>query len=170
VRGRPLVAVLIAAVMVLEYASWPLRLRQLPTEPPESYVDLLKDVGDGPAATIFEFPPSPVDNPTYMYFSTFHWQRLINGYSGFFPQSYARIERIMWTFPDQRSIDALKARGARYLLVHGERMFFGRYKRAVDQLAQRSDLMLISRRPAVGPDGHKEISLYRISYDETDGR
>jgi hypothetical protein len=105
-----------------------------------------------------------------MYFSTFHWQRLINGYSGFFPQSYARIERTMWTFPDQTSMDALKSRGARYLLVHGERMIGGRYGRAFEQLAQRSDVTLISRRPAVGPDGHKEISLYRISYDATAGR
>jgi len=170
VCGRPIVALVIGAVMVLEYASWPLRLRQLPTQPPESYVDLLRDIGDAPAATIFEFPSSPRDNPTYMYFSTFHWQRLINGYSGFFPQSYARVERTMWTFPDQTSIDALKSRGARYLLVHGERMIGGRYGRAFEQLAQRSDVMLISRRPAVGPDGHKEISLYRISYDETAGR
>jgi hypothetical protein len=170
VRGRPIVALVIAGVMVLEYASWPLRLRQLPTQPPESYMDLLQDIGDAPTATIFEFPSSPHDDPTYMYFSTFHWQRLINGYSGFFPQSYARVERTMWTFPDQTSIDALKSRGARYLLVHGERMIGGRYGRAFDQLAQRSDVTLISRRPAVGPDGHKEISLYRISYDETAGR
>jgi hypothetical protein len=33
-------------------------------------------------------------------------------------------------------------------------------------LAARRDLTLISRRPAIGPNGHGEISLYRISYSE----
>jgi hypothetical protein len=163
-RWGPRVAVIIAAVMVLEYASKPLDLRQIPTAPPESYADILRDRGDGPRTALFEFPASPYDDPTYMYYSTFHWQHLVNGYSGFFPPSYGRVVNAMKEFPSQASIDAMKAHGARYLVVHGERLYGARYEELLPQLDARHDLALVSRRPAFGPDGHKEISLYRISY------
>ncbi|HEY7292671.1 MAG TPA: hypothetical protein VH583_22735 [Vicinamibacterales bacterium] len=166
IERRHRIVWVIAALMLLEYASKPLDLRQIPTEPPESYADLVRDRGDSPTTAIFEFPASPFDDPTYMYFSTFHWQNLVNGYSGFFPPSYNRVLNAMRGFPDQASIDAIKAHGARYLLVHGERLFGGRYQQLIPQIEQRRDMILISRRPAVGPDGHKEISLYRISYTE----
>jgi hypothetical protein len=162
IRGRRWLAVAVAAVMILEYANHPLDLRRLPTTPPESYADLLANLEDGPTAAIFEFPGSAVDDPTYMYYSTFHWQNLVNGYSGFFPPSYIRLLNAMVNFPDEVSIGAIKGRGARYLLVHGERLFGARYEQVIEQISRRRDLALISRRPAEGPNGHKEISLYRI--------
>jgi hypothetical protein len=162
--GRRWLPFVLGALMMLEYANVPLRLREFPTTPPESYNDLLRDVDDSPIAPIFEFPASPRDDPTYMYFSTFHWQWLINGYSGFFPPSYSRLVEAMANFPNEASIVAIKRRGTRYLLVHGERLFGGRYEQIVEQLAVRKDLALISRRPAIGPNGHKDISLYRVLY------
>jgi hypothetical protein len=165
--GRRWVFVTIALLILAEYASKPLDLRQMPTEAPESYADMLKDSADGPTTALFEFPASAMDDPTYMYYSTFHWQHLINGYSGFFPPSYVRILNAMPRFPDQASFNAIKAHGARYLLVHGERLFGARYEQLIPELERRGDLKLISRRPAVGPNGHQEISLYRISYAET---
>ncbi len=162
--GRRWVFAVLAGVLLAEYASKPLDLQRIPTEPPESYADMIKDRGEGPTTAIFEFPPSAVDDPTYMYYSTFHWQYLINGYSGFFPPSYLRILNAMQRFPDQSAFNAIKAHGARYLLVHGERLFGARYEQLIPELEQRPDLKLISRRPAVGPNGHQEITLYRILY------
>jgi hypothetical protein len=160
------VAVAAAAVMLVEYASKPLDLRQIPTSPPESYADAIKDNGDSPTPALFEFPATPFDDPSYMYYSTFHWQHLVNGYSGFFPPSYMRVVNGVKNFPDQTSFDAIKSHGPRYLLVHGERLFGARYEEVTTALAARRDLTLISRRPAIGPNGHGEISLYRISYSE----
>jgi len=160
------IAVVAALLMLLEYASKPLDLRQIPTAPPESYADAIKDSGDSPTATLFEFPATPFDDPTYMYYSTFHWQNLVNGYSGFFPPSYNRVVNGLKNFPDQTSFDAIKSRAPRYLLVHGERLFGARYEEVSVELGRRSDLRLISRRPAVGPAGHSEVSLYRISYSD----
>jgi hypothetical protein len=54
----------------------------------------------------------------YMYYSTFHWHRLLNGYSGFLPPHYTRLLEILRTFPDERSIRELRARNADYVLVH----------------------------------------------------
>ena len=163
-RGWPVAIITIA--LLAEYASKPLDLRQIPTSPPESYADVITDARDNPAPALFEFPPSPFDDPTYMYYSTFHWLSLVNGYSGFFPPSYARVVNACRNFPDQASFDAIKSHGPRYLLVHGERLFGGRYEELVTALASRKDLTLLSRRPAVGSSGHGEIALYRISYAE----
>ena len=51
------------AVMLVEYASKPLDLRQIPTSPPESYADAIKDNGDSPTPALFEFPATPVRRP-----------------------------------------------------------------------------------------------------------
>ena len=164
--GRRWVFVLMGVLILAEYASKPLDLRQIAAVP-ESYADMLEDRGEGPTTAIFEFPASAFDDPTYMYYSTFHWQHLVNGYSGFFPPSYNRVLNAMQRFPDQSAFNAIKSHGARYLFVHGERLYGARYEQLIPELEKRGDLKLISRRPAVGPDGHKEISLYRISYAES---
>jgi hypothetical protein len=161
--GRRWMFVLMGALILAEYASKPLELRQIPPVP-ESYADMLEDRGEGPTTAIFEFPASAFDDPTYMYYSTFHWQHLVNGYSGFFPPSYNRVLNAMQRFPDQSAFNAIKSHGARYLFVHGERLYGARYEQLIPELEKRGDLKLVSRRPAVGPNGHQEISLYRISY------
>jgi hypothetical protein len=157
------VVVILGLLMLAEYASKPLESQTIPLVPPPAYADMMRDRGAGPAATIFEFPASPVDDPTYMYYSTFHWQPLINGYSGFFPASYVAVVDAIKNFPDNRSIDAIKAHGARYLLVHGERLYGGRYEEVVTGLAGRTDVVLISRSPSAREGQHGEISLYRVS-------
>lgn len=162
-RGRAWPAVAIAALMLVEYASKPLDLRRIPTRAPQAYADILADRGDSPTAAIFEFPATPFDDPTYMYYSTFHWQNLVNGYSGFFPPSYSRLVHALEEFPDQASFNAIKSHGARYLVLHGERLYGARYEELVPSLDGRSDLTLLSRHPADGPGGHREMSVYRIS-------
>ena len=93
-----------ALLMLVEYASKPLPLWTAPLHPPESYADMLKDAGDGPTSVIFEFPTGSMEDPEYLYYSTFHWQYLVNGYSGFFPPSYRKIVNAVRDFPD-RDVD-----------------------------------------------------------------
>ena len=102
------------------------------------------------------------DDPTYMYYSTFHWRPLVNGYSGFFPPSYSQMVASLASFPDQESIDAITSHGVRYLLVHEERMIGKRYSRVLAELDRRTDLALISRRAGERYGQHGEISLYRV--------
>src|SRR5207253_536489 len=82
-------------LMLAEYASMPIALQPIPTRTPPVYADLLRDRGDSPDAVIVEYPTSDRPQPnmalhdaTYMFYSTAHWQKLLNGYSGFFPASY----------------------------------------------------------------------------------
>lgn len=56
----------------------------------------------------------------YVYYSTVHWKRILNGYSGGFPQSYkvrvARLERYR-TEPDE-AWSALQSAGTTHVIVH----------------------------------------------------
>ncbi len=162
--ARLAIAGALAMLMLAEYVNRPIALQRMPTAPPAVYADLLREVGDGPAATIFEFPVSDGDDPTYMYYSTFHWQHLLNGYSGFFPPSYTSLQSAMIDFPDDASFSALRSRGAQYLIVHGERLYGGRYQDVLDRLAARRDVTLVSRRPAEREHQHGEAALYRIDW------
>jgi hypothetical protein len=165
-RSRALrsgVLLLVGVLMLIEYASTPLPLWSAPLEPPRIYADLVRDRGDSPTAVLFEFPTSSLDDPAYLYFSTFHWQSLVNGYSGFFPPSYRRLVAAVQNFPDEPSMDAIKSHGTRYLVIHGERLYGGRYEQLLPMLDARRDLTLVSRVPAERGDKHSEISLYRLA-------
>jgi hypothetical protein len=107
-------AILIAFVMV---DAWPaLALRSVWKEPPSIY-DVLKYT---PNVVIAETPvlEDETSNIPFMYFSLWHWTRMVNGYSGFIPNSYAEWRKQMVFFPDATSIAALRSRGVKYVSVN----------------------------------------------------
>jgi hypothetical protein len=158
-RARALLALVFGAAALAEGCSTPVHLTAIPETPPAIYADLLRHVGDSPAATIVEVPMLIGWDQMYMYYSTFHWQTLLNGYSGFFPPSYLQLVGAMRGFPDTRSLDALRVRGARYALIHGELLEPEAYQRLIGEIdGCRCGLTLVARRPWDG----REISLYTI--------
>jgi hypothetical protein len=54
----------------------------------------------------------------YMYWSTFHWRRLINGMSGFIPPHYGPLSQIARRFPADEALDAFAALGTQYFVLH----------------------------------------------------
>ncbi len=164
---RPAALAAIGAVLLLEYASRPLPMVTLPREAPQVYADMLHDNEGNPPAAIFEFPVSSQDDPTYMYFSTFHWQHLVNGYSGFFPPSYIFLVNAVQNLPDDQSLHAIKSHGTRYLVIHGERLLGSRYDDLTADLRKRPELTFVTKAPAERPGQHGEISVFRISYAES---
>jgi hypothetical protein len=164
VSARRGLLVVLAAAMLAEYASKPMDIEIMPLAPPPAYADIMRDKRDSPDATLFEFPISPGDDSTYLYYSTFHWQRLVNGYSGFFPASYEAAVTAVRRFPDEASMSAIKAHQTRYLVIHGERLQGARYETLIPDLDKRPDLTLLSRTPAARPGQHGEISVYRVVY------
>jgi hypothetical protein len=154
----------LGVLMLVEYASTPLPFWHAPRNPPPIYADLVRDRGDSPTAVLFEFPTGLIPDAAYSYYSTFHWQWLVNGYSGFFPPWYGRLAKAVETFPDEPSMNAIKSHGVRYLAIHGEYLLGDRYKTLIPQLDQRRDLTLVSRHPWQTSYKHAEISLYRVNY------
>jgi len=54
----------------------------------------------------------------YMVYSTHHWKPLVNGYAGIEPRHYVHIRNLMWSFPSEELLDALREVGTRYIVVH----------------------------------------------------
>jgi hypothetical protein len=106
--ARPL-AIAVAIVFLVEAAFAPLLVNQTwgedgmippprvePASSAPAVYQRLRLAGD---AVVAEFPfGDPAWELRYVYYSTVHWKRLVNGYSGGFPQGYkmrvARLQRV----------------------------------------------------------------------------
>jgi hypothetical protein len=109
------------AIVCLEYMTKPLFLVAYPTQPTTLYQWLARQ----PRLVTLELPtPTPLTLPghdtDYMYFSIWHWQPLINGYSGHYSSRYVDLTETLKDFPDARSIAELKRLGVQMVLVHTE--------------------------------------------------
>ena len=96
--------------------------------------------------------------PSYMYYSTFHWQNLLSGYSGFFPPSFIELTRSLEQFPDADSIDALRRRRAQYVVLHGEVFRPDEYASLVAKADASLDLSLLSTTEWMGA----EMRVYKL--------
>jgi hypothetical protein len=118
--ARRAVPVVVGVLLIVEYWSAPLAIARVAPPPP-----VYKWLAQQPPSVVIELPvPSPSDLPgyeqRYEYYSTFHWQRLVNGYSGYYPERYLRlIEKMRW-FPSGASIEALADLDVRYIVIHEE--------------------------------------------------
>jgi hypothetical protein len=54
----------------------------------------------------------------YMVYSTLHWKPMANGYAGIEPGRYVRLRELARAFPSEAFLDALRAIGVRYVIVH----------------------------------------------------
>ena len=61
---------------------------------------------------------SPFDS-RYLYFSTFHWQQLVNGNSDFLPPSFVSLLKQEREFPSNAAVEFLRKRRVEYVAVHG---------------------------------------------------
>lgn len=80
-----------------------------------------------PSAVLVELPFGQPDfDVRAMYYSTFHWRKLLNGYSGFYPAHYGPLVARLGKAPEapDAALAAARAGGATRVLVH-ERAFEG---------------------------------------------
>lgn len=165
---RVLLTAGLTALVMADSWNAPRGLLDVGAQPPPIYDDLLRDRGESPhdrvvrrrsdprPSVLLELPIARED-PTYMYYSTFHWQTLVNGYSGFFSPRYEQLLETLRRFPDPESEALVERLGVRYVVVHGEMMRGGEYGRLTSALDARApDFRLVARRPWQG----REISLY----------
>ena len=137
------VIVVIAVVIAVEYRSrLPLRIVWLKPAP------VYDTLTSHPDAVLLELPliaPDVALEPIYMYFSTFHWHPLANGYSGFSPPAYGELLQRMKEFPDDPSLATIRDRGVDYIIVHGALYSPGEYRQLIEAMDQRADLRLESQ-------------------------
>jgi hypothetical protein len=114
-RGRWSAITVLAGLVVID--AWPaLPLVPVWKEPPAIY-DALKA---RPGVVLAEFPVDPIEvfNTPYMYFSVWHFLPMVNGYSGYIPESYTALAPDLLEFPRGDSAAALRRRGVTHVSVN----------------------------------------------------
>jgi hypothetical protein len=151
-----------AAAAIIAFAFFELQvdlqLHPVSTEPPAIY-SALPDDGQ---AVLFNLPVPSVGNSfdfVYIYESTFHRRRLLNGSSGFVPENYAELVDAHFDFPNARSVDILRRRGAGYIVVHGDFYDPDHYARLVAAAEYEPGIALVATRPSLHG---REDRLYRL--------
>jgi hypothetical protein len=159
-RARRLAAAGAITMALVEYAQWPAPLRPVPVEAAPVYAWLASE-GRGP---VLELPLPPDGrrahyNPEFQFQSTFHWQPIVNGYSGNTPKSYHRTAAAMRAFPSDSAIARLRAIGVRFVVLH--EVLWGRepYRQAVQAAASYPSL---THRASFGEPG-AEVRVYEVA-------
>jgi hypothetical protein len=93
-------------------------------------------------------------NAPYVLASTAHWRPLMNGYSGYTPESYQRYADAFWYFPEDWAIQAMKDAGVTHVMVHPA-AFHKDHQAVLPAIEKRTDFELV----AVGKD---DVRLYRL--------
>jgi len=120
---RAVITMIIVLLLLFESLSIPLPTPSVAVgkDIPEVYKWLAGEKGD---FAILEMPlPRNHEQASketgYMYYSTCHWKRLVNGYSGYFPPAYSfLIYEGMKDFPSNVSIGLIKELNIKYLIIH----------------------------------------------------
>jgi hypothetical protein len=134
---------LLVALLAVEYASAP----ALAAAPKPSKVDAY--LTQQAPSVIVQLPV--VSNKgmfgsldwRYMYQGLPHFQRMVNGYSGYAPPSFYRMREAMQNFPDDRSMALLRERDVDYVIIR-----MGLYddheqaSRVLEAAGQRQELSL----------------------------
>jgi hypothetical protein len=80
-----------------------------------------------------------------IYFSSYHKKKMINGYSGFFPQTYHDNIELLESFPSDSSINALSKLGVRYIIVHAWQYSSDVWDDVLSRIDRRNDLKVIKQ-------------------------
>lgn len=154
-RGRAALALAALAAVNLEALTAPFTYRPFDGIP-RVYALLAREPGPVVLAETPFYPPHAVfENGEYVLNSTAHWRPLMNGYSGYVPETYRQVAWTFWYFPEERAIAAMKAAGVTHVTVHPRR--FGREAAAtLEHLEGRPDFELL----AIGAGSG--LRLYRL--------
>ncbi len=117
IRGLGGLGAAVTAIAVLltivEYTNRPIPLMALQTKPTvlQSWLADQRDI------VIAELPMPhgdrlPGEDPRYQFLSTFHWQKMVNGYSAFVPPRYFALMERMFSVPGRGVAPARCARAA----------------------------------------------------------
>jgi hypothetical protein len=141
-------AVAVCAVLLLEYRVRPLVLSPFPNRAPPVHAWLAGQ----PPGVVAELPMAvpealPGPEPRYAFLSSFHWKPTVNGYSGYYPQSYLDRADAVRGFPDEPALARLRHDGVRYLVVHLEQYRADQQAAIKDALTYRYGFPELARFP-----------------------
>lgn len=122
-RIKYLLASLFMIIILIEYLSIPIPLKSVAVKEniPEVYKWFSQQKNEFP---IIELPlPGPEERVSLvecprLYYSTYHWKKLVNGYSGYFPPLYDELKRRWQRHSFGENINDLIDLGVKYIILH----------------------------------------------------
>jgi hypothetical protein len=157
---RRTMGAMILVLLVAEYASAPV----IVPAPNPTKIDVL--LANRPPAIIVELPLASPKNGwnsrdwLYMYQGIPHFQRMLNGYSGYAPASYYQMREKMASFPDDSSLAFLRERHVDYVVVRAGLFEPDDRSALMEQIQKRDDLLLEAMWPD-GPQGAEAMFAVR---------
>ena len=138
---RAWLSAVLAVLLVVEFAAVPFELEPYRVEIPP--IDRWLNTQPKPFA-IAEVPLADPQrlgswerrHTTYMLHAMAHWQKTVEGYSGSRPAEHERLYLQLTTFPDEESVQALKALGVTYVVVHTDLYEAGEWPRVEERIAR----------------------------------
>jgi hypothetical protein len=114
---RRLLAVVFSALVMAEYWIAPVETYNAPLRPGA----LERWLAQQPTTVIAAVPFPRLEESSgyetvFQYLSTFHWQPMVNGYSGHTSPAYRRLAAAMQHFPSADSVQLLRERGAQLVI------------------------------------------------------
>jgi hypothetical protein len=141
-RVTTIATVVMSIALLVEFRTKMDQWLAVPTEPAAVYRWLAMQ----PRSVVAEVPFARTDelhlihDGLYMFNSTWHWQPIVNGYSGFFPKSFLELADETESFPSGRSIAYLKKRGVDLIVIHGKSMTPEKFGAMTAALLARPDI------------------------------
>ena len=98
----------------------------------------------GPVLSLPDYANTPLwfDEADYQYFSTAHWQPIVNGDSREWPLHFLELTARLKTFPEPAAALAMRDIGLKYVVVHGARR---EAEGLVDPARASGDFQLLAR-------------------------
>jgi hypothetical protein len=140
--GKTAVPLVLGGLLVADFLSVPIPLARLesPGRIPAVY-SVVRDLPEGTSLIELPIPQrgqAKSREALYMYYSAYHWKKLVNGYSGYIPPGYTIIGEAMQKFPSAPTFKLLRDLDVGYVLVHTEWFMSGEGKRIKAELERFS--------------------------------
>lgn len=116
--------IILPLLILIEYLSFPVPLQPVNVKKdiPEVYRWLSGLEGEKVAVLGLPFPPPGWRLGRFeglrMYYSTYHWHHLVNGYSGHIPPLYTELRGRWRRMPIEQNIKDLEVLGVKYIICH----------------------------------------------------
>jgi hypothetical protein len=126
-RAAAVLPLVVMAMVVVEGRPWRIAARpmRVGAAVPPAYAWLATHGDDGP---LLELPIRRVDlhrESLYMYYSTYHWLPLLNGYSSYPPSSWRTLAEAAGALPAPAALERVLAHGPRWVLLHRDGLLPG---------------------------------------------
>jgi len=95
--------------------------------------------------TLVELPMSIDINLKALTFSSFHWQRIINGSSDYWPPLLGYLKRKLYGFPSDNTVELLQAFSVDRIIIHEKKFSQQQKTRIIKALRERKEFQFLGK-------------------------